>query len=255
MGVNPQLDDFGYRYDFDGRLNLHMPIIHNTARCHSISYITIMGGISEPVNRCIDKLKTIQDCENYLTGLCNAVFCKQVPPLYTDAKFIYDLAETSKRQIIQELTMPQLNYAQILDSANKLLYCLNSALSNLRYGYSSWNSSIREAFDPVLWAHTNAQGHFDSSNQGVLGGGAPPGFPAVLVGANSYYIYSASDNVRLDEVTTHTIGKSFYLLKAVDVQTGMKFLYSSSNTFAIPASTYDQDIAYYLSPANTWVSF
>jgi hypothetical protein len=254
FGIN-MLVSSGSRYAFDNRLNIDLPIVHGKARCHSISYMTISIGISTPINYCIQGIITIATCGNCLQGLCNAVFGGQIPLPGTNAGIIYNAAWAHENKLIGELqTQPQ-NYNDILDSANNLLYCLNSCLYNLRYGSESWNSSIGEAFDPECWAHTDAQGNFDSCHLGP-GAGQPPNFPAVAVSPNSYYIYSASDNVRLDELENHTIGDTFYLYKAMST-TGMKFLYSSSNTFAIPfPSADDYDTAYYLDTAtNAWVSF
>lgn len=115
----------------------------------------------------------------------------------------------------------------LCENLNKLLYILNSAPENLRYGNSRWNSSIGEEFDPFSWCYINQNGII-SADTGIQTP-VEVSLPADPIG-EGFYLYSADEGAVLDYIIEQVKPEAqISIYTAVNEIYEKPFIYSSSN--------------------------
>ena len=116
----------------------------------------------------------------------------------------------------------------LCDCLNKLLYILNSAPENLRYGNSRWNSSIGEEFDPQFWCYVNNEGNLLSSDTGIQNSEdiQLPDNPI----EEGFYLYDEEEGSVLDYIIEQVKPESqISIYTALNELYDKPFIYSSSN--------------------------
>lgn len=176
----------GERPDFTKALVNSMPVSAGQARCHSISYKTIVTGVLNALRffqyyreRRYDFDSTAWQSLSYIAGMVYAVCCMRLPD---DLIALYNTCQEThshnhidsfnqalvKRAIADTQTLfPDIStafvaladaisrqnqndniyYGGIAENAHNLVVELNSCHANLRVGSAAWNSSIQDSFD------------------------------------------------------------------------------------------------------------
>ena len=123
-----------------------MPLPRYKVRCHSISYKTMEDIVVKMVN-------------NLQSGKIKAAQFREVLNALWEAIVL----DTTPRSKFQNMASEKIEYLSTLEDfqnadaiaaeANLLVRALNNSISNLRSGWSDWNSSVQDYFDPVSWAY------------------------------------------------------------------------------------------------------
>jgi hypothetical protein len=87
---------------------------------------------------------------------------KQIVGRFIVGKDEVSLAFQKLRKIMGQKSMSEI---QVAKAANKLLYELNSCPNNLRPGDSSWNRSVKCAYDPSDWYYDAQKNVFELSEE------------------------------------------------------------------------------------------
>lgn len=128
----------------------------NKACCHRVSYKTIENILLSTFNQLKSGRIGHGEMVAILELLSNGFYPRGEPDLNVDQDEYQNYQElmeafaflSSKTGEMLQSSIECVETAKKLDIALK---CLNSAKENLREGYSSWNCSIGENFDPVSW--------------------------------------------------------------------------------------------------------
>lgn len=176
----------GERPDFTDTLRYSMPVNEGEARCHSISYKTIVTGVLNALRyfqyyreRRYDFESTAWQSLSYIAGMVYSVCCMRLPDdllaLYNtcqethshndidrfnqvlvnraiaDTQASFSGISTAFRALAETIVKQNQNdniyYGSIAASADNLVAELNSCRANLRVGSEKWNSSIQDSFD------------------------------------------------------------------------------------------------------------
>lgn len=176
----------GERPDFTQTLLNSMHVDEGEARCHSISYKTIVTGVLNALRyfqyyreRRYDFDSTAWQSLAYIAGMVYSVCCMRLPDdllaLYNtcrqtrshndidrfnqvlvnraiaDTQASFSGISTAFRALTETIGRQNQNdniyYGGIAASAHNLVVELNSCRANLRVGSAAWNSSIQDSFD------------------------------------------------------------------------------------------------------------
>lgn len=238
IAYDPDNDTFisTKRMDFKAHIKQLHQYPGNLACCHRLSYAVMERILLDTFNR-------LKDDESFDQNMKNAVLDHLFNAFYESGAFEGQdsLNRNQLAQHLEELktaTKEDMQASETCAEAGTLLssalYCLNSAQINLRDGYSNWNSSIGDAYDPSTYTVAFTQrGTCYCVNQsgeiGTLAAGTTPGV----------YIQSPEDK----QILTHiyaingilnssyiTLYQSFRLFKGQDNWWySIPFVYSSNN--------------------------
>lgn len=115
----------------------------------------------------------------------------------------------------------------IIYAAYQLMTLLNNAKSNLRLGFQSWNQAIGSHYDPTAWCYVE--------NRKILSSSAPKsdhnGFIPGIEHEDGFYLVDPTDSMRLTTLLSIPVDfeNSLSLFTAKEKDTGVPFIYSSSN--------------------------
>lgn len=125
----------------------------NVARCHRVSY-SVIEQILNMVFNAVKSGEMSDEEKNEVLEMIYQTFYPEEPEEESEEHQNYEEL-TECMGILGEVTGEKLqeddSCKRIGAVLNRLLFCLNSCIRNLRLGNSSWNSSIGEYFDPVSW--------------------------------------------------------------------------------------------------------
>lgn len=141
------------RMDFKAHIKQLHQYPGNLACCHRLSYATMERILLDTFNRFKDDESFDQDMKDaVLDNLFDAFYesgaFEGKDSLNRDqlAEYMEALKPVTKEEMLESEVC--IKVGNLLSS---VLYCLNSAQINLKDGYSNWNSSIGDGFDPSAY--------------------------------------------------------------------------------------------------------
>lgn len=213
-----------------------------TAVCHHFSFAQIERTMFYTISTFTDP----EDIEANLHNLVLAVVhLNQASEIYQNAgEMITNIAQNFVPQDVEQADF-------LCENLNNLLYMLNSAPENLRYGNSRWNSSIGEEFDPTAWCYINQSGVVSAH----LGIQTPPAnilMPAGPIG-EGFYLYLPEEGAVLDYIIEQVKPEAqISIYTAINENYDKPFIYSSSNQGAEFYPTTHSKIKVYDKPIYYW---
>ena len=203
------------RWEFKPYVKERFRYPKNKACCHRVSYHTIEEILTCTFNAFGEGEISKGAKDTVLDLLLNGFYPNGKPDkLLSEGEYQNYTELTKNLGILKRTTAMSLQYlvtcqktGQYLDA---VLNCLNSATGNLRDGYGQWNSSIREAFDPVSWFAVLT---IDGTNYKVI--------DQDRLYDNPQEVESFGQGVYLDNERD---GQLLHMLKQIEAQTGRQFL-------------------------------
>lgn len=155
----------GDRRKFKNFVKKYFYYPQNQDCCHRVSFHTIAQILADVFEQCKEvvtgelKKPGIFDIRNQVLEYLKEMFFVNDAEEYNDevGKNNYTLVE--KTEIIKgideagfkAIIEDDVKMADFLMISNSLLDCYNSSLNNLRSGFSNWNRSVNQKFDPEEW--------------------------------------------------------------------------------------------------------
>lgn len=166
--------EFDARPGFISRVYSMYKIESGLALCHSISYDSIMNLVSTVILAGKGSTISPSDVHLALSLILNMLICgeqdvniKVSPAYYSGIESdIESNARTTIGNLKDEFSKPFFNVSSIDTQVSLLLTYLNSIPNNLRVGYASANSSIKQFFDPRCWILTDPKNNIVFSEAG-----------------------------------------------------------------------------------------
>jgi hypothetical protein len=209
--------------------------------CHYLSYSTIEAALCKCINekniKCLDYL--IQSV--FLNGGNNESFYHYVPNIINE---IIEILHNENRDINTN------NYISLL--LNSLMIYFNNSISNLRYGDSSWNQSIGNAYDPSKWCYVNSENKIVRANCDLTQFTFEDNQPNKGEG---FYLINKEDGDRINLICKIKPYKDYPIFLYTGKDSNGPFLYSSDNNFNNPkeeAELCPEYIYIYYMVGNSW---
>lgn len=145
------------RQNFKSYIKREFYYPENEACCHRISYHVIEEMLNAIFNF-YTQGKLVEADIDYFLSMIKNTFYSILPAINTPEYDNYGIMEASINELLR------LNHTEFIETLkddkgricivayiNNLLGSLNNCMNNLRTGFSNWNSSIGQRYDPVSW--------------------------------------------------------------------------------------------------------
>jgi hypothetical protein len=131
--------------------------------CHSVSYSYILAWANE--------ISKTDRARELITDLTNIIFrndSRFEPFFFNERIDGINYSETKDDSVAKSgEALEKLFENKDGKGFENYINLMNSAIPNLRWGYSEWNRGIRECFDPDMWIHTDNHGQIDVTSKGI----------------------------------------------------------------------------------------
>jgi hypothetical protein len=223
------------RPPFDHDVEAALALKDGQARCHSLSYKYLHLWVQEIYKSGKDG-KTIK---GQLEKLIAAVF-RAGDPHFNPA----NPAAWSDVGVVQpgfaNAYAAHFSRAQRAADPDGLTKELNNSVANLRVAYQSWNASIQDCFDPILWLHLDGFGNVDASMEGLYANPQPPdpGIGIPLQSKDAFFLINPSDGIQISRMANEVnlaVTPINVIANKVTGLDGRRYhiIFSSSNCFGI----------------------
>lgn len=246
------------RWRFKNYVKTNLLLKGQKARCHRASYCRIEEILIATFNGFKNGSINCKDKNDILNYLLSGFYPEGYLPLPGEENNMIELEKCCEFLMAVNTNMLEDDDTceECSEILNRVLCCLNSACSNLRIGDASWNSSIREGFDPQEWFVVIA---------GEAYGEGPK--PEDAFGLDNGFYFQNEDDVRMITILIEIgqcLGINFLFIQqglrvyldAENNQVIFPVIYSSSNLFDLDqVQDMCVNLPYYYKGEGGWTRF